>query len=601
MESVAALVRQAAHDFAARPVIWRKGPDKKLVPETYAELLPKVETVAAALIEAGVERGECVVLLSENRPEWVYADLGILTCGAVTVPLYPSLPAEQVQPLIARVRARTVIVEDQTQLAKLDAQREALPSVARIYVLDAAKMPADHPLARPFSELVESGAACLAARRDEIEQRVAALTGDDLATIIFTSGTTGVPKGAELTHGNFVSNIEGTVPRIDIGPEDQLLVFLPLSHVFQRMVTYLGIHCGASCLFNDGLRHLLPDMLTMRPTVMIVVPRMMEMFRDRIVAAVRSKEGLHKLIAEWALQVGDQVARAYQVGREPRGWLRFQQRLAETQVFSAMREGLGLDRLRFMVSGGAALPVDVGRWFYGIGVRVVQGYGLTETSPVVSLNYTSRGRFRFECIGAPLDNLEVRLAPDGELLVRGPSIMRGYFEMPDETAEAIDAEGWFHTGDLAEQDPDRQLRITDRKKNIMVLANGKNVAPVAIESRLQESPLIARAMVVGDGQNTVSGLLVPDFEALYAALSAQGSAPERDADNAWVEGERAVKAVRAEMDRLQAVLAPFEQVRRFTLLRRDFSLEREEMTPTLKLRRKIIIEHFAAQVAAMAD
>jgi long-chain acyl-CoA synthetase len=505
-----------------------------------------------------------------------------------------------VQPLVAQVRARQAIVEDAGQLAKLDAVRADLPCLERVWVIDDSKLPADHDIARPWSELLAAGREGLEAARPELEARVAALGRADLATIIFTSGTTGVPKGVMLTHGNFLANIEGLYGRIVIEQNDSLLIFLPQSHVFQRTVTYLGLDGGASCLFNESLRHLFSDLLLLRPTVMCVVPRLVETMRDRVLQNIAAKPGLHGFIAKWAMGVGDQLAAAYAAGRRPGAWLRLQRKLADQRVFSVIREQLGLDHINFMVSGGAALSPVVGRWFYGIGIKLFQGYGLTETSPVVAA-HCSAGDYRFETIGPPINGVEVSLGPDGELLTRGDSNMKGYFEMPEETAAAIDAEGWFHTGDLAEIDPDGQLRITGRKKEIMVLANGKNVAPAPIEARLAESPLIDRVMVIGDGQNVVTALVVPSYDALHQHLEAGGGAPERDQANAWVACEAAASAVRAEIDRLQTILAPFEQVRRFRLLPRDFSLEHEEMTPTMKIRRPIIMARYAELVAEMAQ
>ena len=345
---------------------------------------------------------------------------------------------------------------------------------------------------------------------------------------------------------------------------------------------------------------MLGDMVALRPTIMIMVPRMLEMIRDKVTSGARDKEGLAGVIAGWAMALAPQIGLRYQQGKPLGAWMSLQQNLADQRVYSAVREQLGLDQMRFTVSGGAALPVEVSRWFHGVGLRVIQGYGLTETSPVVSVN-GSEGRYRFETIGQPIDLAEVQVAADGELLTRGPCVMAGYFEMPEETAEAIDADGWFHTGDLAEQDADGHIRIIGRKKEIMVLASGKNVAPVPIESCLAESPLIERCVVLADGQHVVSALVVPVFDALWAAVSAQTEGLERDEQNGWVTCEAATLAVRAEIDRLSDGLAPFERVRRFRLLTRDFTLEHEEVTPTLKLRRPVIAEHFADLIREMAE
>lgn len=598
VQSIPELIRAAVAEHADRPCLLTR---TKTGIETspYRAFGEQMEAAAAGLYAAGIEPGERVVLVSENRPEWVTADLGILCNGAVTVPLYPSLPSAQVEPLVQRVRARVAIVEDAAQLAKFDEVRERLPQLERIYVFDSDKVPTDHPLARPWSELMSEGVARRAELADALAGRAAALGPDDLATIIFTSGTTGVPKGAMLTHGNLVSNVFAAQERIDLQAGETMVTFLPLSHVFQRLVTYLGLHIGGAALYNRNLRSLLPDILAVRPSLMIVVPRFLEMVRDRVTDGIRAKRGVAGLIARWAMDVAKQWARCYAEDRTPSAWLRWQYRWADQRVFSAIREQIGLDRLRYAVSGGAALSPAVGAWYYGIGLTVLQGYGLTETSPVVAVN-DPHGRFRFDTIGPPIADVEVRIADDGELLVRGPNVMRGYFEMPAETAEAIDPDGWFHTGDIGEYTPEGHLRITDRKKNIMVLANGKKVAPVPYEAMLQESPLIDRVMLIGDHQSVVTALIVPAFENLRQALLAAGeSVPEGD-DHSWVASPTAAKLVQAEIERLSSGLASFERVRKFRLLERDFTLEQGELTPSLKIRREVIREHFADHIREMA-
>jgi long-chain acyl-CoA synthetase len=561
MTSLAELIRTAAAEHGSRPVILRKGEGRTLVPESYAEMGEQVATVAAGLVAAGVAPGENIVLVSEDRPEWVYADGGVLSAGAVTVPLYPSLPAEQVQPLVARVRARIAIVEDAAQLAKLDRMRAELPLLERIYVFEAGDVPADHPLAVPWSALVAEGRERRAEVQPEVDRRVAALGLDSPATIIFTSGTTGVPKGAVLTHGNLLANVEAAQPRIRLRHDDTTVTFLPLSHVFMRMVIFLGIRQGAATLFTEGLRHLGDELRLVRPTMLMVVPRMLELLRDRIRQGLKAKTGLEAKGAEWAMGVADAWSRAYVEDREPGLVLSGEHAVAEAKVFKAIREQLGFDRLRAAVSGGAALPPEVGRWFYGIGVTVLQGYGLTETAPAIACNDPD-GPIRFDSIGPPLPGIEVRIAPDGELLTRGPCVMQGYYEMPEETAEAIDAEGWFHTGDLAEWNDVGHLRITDRKKNILVLANGKKVAPTPIEGKLAESPLIDQVMLVGDGQDVVTALIVPACDALRQAMVAAGGAVPDGDDPNWLSSPAAERPIRAELDRLSDGLATFERPRR---------------------------------------
>lgn len=596
MNSLPELFREAVAEHAERPcVLLKEGGE--VVSHSYAELGEQLTEAACGLLSAGVAAGERVVILSENRPEWVVADGAILSCGAVTVPLYPTLPAEQVAPLIQRVGARLVLCDDAAQLAKMDAQRAAMPSLERIVLFDAEDVPAGRDEVGSWADLTAAGRA----RADELggllAERGTALGPDSLATIIFTSGTTGIPKGAMLTHGNLCSNVLAAQRRIHLDHE-QFVTFLPLSHVFQRMVSYIGLRTGCCSLYNESLRALLGNLRLVRPTALIAVPRFLEMVRGQVLDGVRRKSGLAGTIAGWAMEVAEQVGRAYDQGRSPGGWLKLQQRLAERRVFSAIREQLGMDRLRIIVAGGAALPPELGRWYYGIGLKISQGYGLTETSPVVAV-HDPAGKVRFDTIGPPVEGIEVRLADDGELLTRGPHVMAGYYEMPAETAEVIDAEGWFRTGDIAAWTEDGQLKITDRKKNIMVLANGKNVAPAPIENKLLESPLIDQVLLIGDNQNVVTALVVPQYDLLAKALEQAGETAGERAD--MVASKTAEKLIRQEIAARSGDLAPFEMVRRFTLLPTPFTVEREEMTPTMKLRRKVILEHYAEAVREMAE
>lgn len=599
MKTLPDLLRHAVERHGERPaVLLKEGHD--LSPVSYTELAHQVQQAACGLLTLATAPGECVVLLSENRPEWAVADLAILHCGAVNVPIFPTLPAEQVAPLIQRVGARLAIVEDAGQLAKLEAKRDELPRLEQILVFDMKKVPDDHPLAVSWESVVAAGAERSAELAPRVAERSAAVTEEDLATIIFTSGTTGVPKGVMLTHRNFVTNVVSTDEKLHIVPDDTLLSFLPLSHSFQRVVGYLGLYVGASTLYNESLRMLMPNLKLLQPTVLIAVPRMLAMMRERVKDGIAEKPGLAGLIARWALKVADRYSAEYVAGRDPSGLLKWQHQFCDRKVFAPLREMLGLSRCRFGVSGGAALPPELGRWLLGIGIKIAQGYGLTETSPVVSLIEPDR-RLRFDSIGLPIPGVEWKVADDGELLVRGPNVMRGYYEMPEDTAAVIDAEGWFHTGDLAEELGDNFMRITGRKKDIMVLANGKNVAPLPIETALCESPLIDRVMLVGDDADVVGALIVPAYEALAKKLQAAGVTIADVNDRSWLEQREAERAIRAEIDRLTPHLASFEKVRRFKLLREEFSPERGELSLKMDLRRKQILANYAELVAELAE
>ncbi len=594
--SLPELVRHAVRVHASLPAVYQKQGDTT-VTTSYAQFGEEVAAAARGLLGLGIAPGDRVVILSENCAEWVIADVAILALGAATVPIYPTLPDNQVAPLIQRVRAKVVLCDDLTQLAKLDKIRAELPTVERILLFHGDRLPEGHPLARPWQEVVAQGRAATD-RQAEVEAREAAIGPDTLATIIFTSGTTGVPKGAMLTHGNLISNVLATMRRVDVRAGDRFVTFLPLSHVFMRMVCYLGMLAGAGSLYNESLRSLLPDLKVVRPTVLIVVPRFLELVRERVQQNLRSRQGLVRVIADWGVGVAERYSRAYTSERGPGGWLCLLHRLADARVCRRIRGQIGLGELRYMVSGGAALPPEVGRWFFALGLRVHQGYGLTETSPVIAVQDPSLP-VRFETIGPPIEDVEVRLADDGELLARGPNIMQGYFEMPEETAAVLDGEGWFSTGDLAVWAHDGHLQITGRKKDIMVLANGKNVAPAPIEQCLQSSPLISQVLLIGDEQNVVTALIVPNFDALKVELAKAGE--EAATPEAMAASRAAEKLIRAEISRVSGHLASFEMVRKFRLLPHEFSLERGEITPTLKLRRAQIIENYQALVRDMAE
>ncbi|HAZ63871.1 MAG TPA: hypothetical protein DCZ72_09735 [Armatimonadetes bacterium] len=593
--TIPGLLREAADKFASLPVLHSRGADGNLAPVTYDELRVLVDRVAAGLVAAGVQPGERVVLVSENRDEWLVADLAIQTAGAISVPLYPSLPAAQVRPLIQRVSARLVIVEDAKQLAKIDAIRAELPLVETIVVIEDGDAPADRKDVIAWAALRTSGDQHLV----EVEERYAGVQPDDVATIIFTSGTTGEPKGVMLTQSNLYLNVAAAQKRITLLPGDRMVVLLPLSHAFQRIVTYLALMAACGQYYNRTLRRLMADLHEVRPTIWIIVPRMADLMKQRVVGNVAESPGLKGKIARWALNLAPAIGAAQNNGGQLGGLLKLQQGIAEALVYSKIREQLGLDQLRFAVSGGAALAIATSRWFHGIGVNLVQGYGLTENTPVVSCNPES-GPVRYETIGPPVDGCEVRRSETGELLVRGPYVMAGYLDNPEATAEVIDEDGWLHTGDLVEIDPDGHIRIIGRSREIMVLASGKNVAPVAVEEQMEAQPLISRAVVFADGQNVVSALIVPEYEPLWAAVQAAAPSAERDAAGAWLESPAVRQVLDAEIAAANANLASYERVMRYTVLPRDFSLENEELTPTMKIRRTIIAEHFAAEVAAMA-
>jgi long-chain acyl-CoA synthetase len=423
----------------------------------------------------------------------------------------------------------------------------------------------------------------------EFHDRARSVQADDLATIIYTSGTTGEPKGVMLTHGNLMANIAGVRAVLDLGPEDVGLSFLPLCHAFERLVAYFYLVHGVSIVFAESFNTIARDLQMVRPTVTTGVPRVFEKLHDRVIAKGLEASGLKRRIFQRAVQLASVRGRLLESGRPLSPWLRLQAAVADRLVYRRVREVMG-GRLRFAVSGGAPLRPEIGRFFFGVGIPLIEGYGLTETAPVLTV--MPLDAIRFGTVGRPLPNVELRIADDGEVLARGPNVMVGYFGRPDETAQVL-RDGWFHTGDVGSVDEDGYLRITDRKKELIVTSGGKNIAPQPIEGALRAHPLIAEAVVIGEQRAFLALLIVPDLAAL------QGRFPDaRDA--ASLQGRQEITAAFQEaVDAINARLAQFERIRRFALLPREFSIEAGELTPTLKVKRRVVEERYRDQIEGL--
>jgi len=561
-------------------------------PLTYGEYLQRVIHFSAGLEATGVSFGDRVLLLSENRPEWVIADYALLSLGAIVVPVYPTLPAGQIEYLARDSGARVIIVSDEKQYAKAVEVSKAVPHLETIVCMDAPTDLASNAVT--FGDIERRGAE-QPDTEARFHQRIAQIPPDHIATFIYTSGTTGEPKGAMLSHYNLLSNVEACLRIIEAGPEDVFLSFLPLSHVFERMGGHFAaVACGATVYYCETLFTIARDMQIAKPTIMLAVPRLFDSIRDRILENVTKQPPLRRRIFHWAYRNATKAAQAVRGERRWTPWLRFKHRIADKLVLHKIRDLTG-GRLRFFVSGGAALGRHNAEFFHAFGILILEGYGLTETSPVVSVNRPDD--YRFGTVGKPIPGVEVRIADDGEILVRGPNVMQGYYQKPAETAAVIDEEGWFHTGDLGSIDADGFLRITGRKKDIIVLANGKNVAPVPIEEQLKSSPYILEAVLFGDEQDVVTALVVPNFERTREWAKMQGLLVRSDTE--LVALPEVKQLIKQEIDRLTAHLAEFEKVRRFTLLDHPFSIETGELTPTLKVRRHFIKQRYAKELEAM--
>jgi long-chain acyl-CoA synthetase len=562
--------------------------EKQYRPITYTELGRRVYAFARALHELGVRKGDRVAILAENCPEWAITDWATLCLGAITVPIYPTLTAPQVGEILRDSEPKVLVVSDKKQRRKACEAVEGTglnPQMICIEPDSGSETPSFEQMLNQPGALTES----------ELRALVDASQPDDIITFIYTSGTTGEPKGAMLTHRNLISNIEAVLELIDWRPDDVFLSFLPLSHVFERMGGhFLPIYAGLTIAYAESLFTLANDMLEVKPTLMLGVPRFYASVMDRILASVRQMPPLRQKLFYRMLEVGKVYAQCWRVGRSAPLGVRLQHAVLDKLVAAKIRERVG-GRLRYFISGGAALPKEVAEFFHAFGILIIEGYGLTETSPVLTVNPPRAPRFG--SVGKPIRGVEIKIAEDGEILARGPNIMLGYYKKPEATAAAIDPDGWFHTGDVGRIDADGYLYITDRKKDILVLANGKNVAPQPIENMLKQSELVQEAVVYGDGMSAPVALIVPNIDALRAFAKQAGI--EADGD-ALLNHDAIQKRFRQELERVNRELADFQRLKGFRLISKPFSIETGELTPTLKVKRRVVAEKYAHLLQEMA-
>ena len=557
------------------------------------EFADGVGAVSTALRQIGVQPGDRVVILSTNRIEWAMADYAILHCGAVTVPVYPTLPAKAVRQILNDCEAMAAFVADEAQLQKLGS-RSDLPALHHAVVFDGGEYE-DTVNGRPVCSWREFETRGAAKHDPEAFARVwRALKPEETATLIYTSGTTGVPKGVMLSHQNIVSNVLSVLHRFPIGSADTCLSFLPLSHVLERMAgQFVMWHVGAGIAFAESIDTVPQNLLEVRPTVLVSVPRLYEKMYARVLDAVAESGVLRRKLFFWAQRIGSRRVQLEQTGARVPPLLRVQHALADKLVFARLRQRLG-GRMRFMISGGAPLSAGIAEFFHAAKLLVLEGYGLTETSPVTNVNPMDRPRIG--TVGPPIDGVQVRIADDGEIVVRGPNVMQGYFGMPKETEAAL-RDGWFHTGDMGRIDPDGYLVITDRLKDLIVTAGGKKVAPQPIEAQLKMSEFVSEAILVGDRRKYLTALIVPHFGQLQKqapALGLPATGPE-----ALAQAPACLELFTRLVGELNAQLAPYERIKRFRLLERELQLENGEITPTMKVKRSEVARIYAALIDSM--
>ncbi|HEX8747868.1 MAG TPA: long-chain fatty acid--CoA ligase [Pyrinomonadaceae bacterium] len=550
------------------------------------EFLTRIERVALGLVELGIKPGDRVGLLSENRPEWSIVDLAILSLGAVNVPIYTTQAVEQVSYILGDSGARLIFVSGKRVFKHARPGLDGLEQLERIIFFDEG---AHEGVERggALSELEELGRARAEREPEAFERRLASVGLDDLATIIYTSGTTGEPKGVMLSHNNFVSNVLSIAGSLPIYTSDVALSVLPLSHIFERAVFYVFCYTGVSVHYSASFDQVGEHLREVRPTIMTAVPRLFEKVYHKIVKRGTSAKGWKRKVFEDAMQTGLRYAELKDKRQRVPLSLKFRQTVADRLVFSKWREGVG-GRLRFFVSGGAPLSPTLSFSFMAAGIPVLQGYGMTETC-IVSANRPEDNQVG--SVGLVFPGLEVKIAEDGEIVVRGPNIMRGYYGKPEETAEVL-KDGWFATGDVGRMDERGHLYITDRKKDLFKLSNGKYVAPQLVESLIKQSELVSQVVVIGAGRKQPAALIVPDWEALKEAMQKNGSEPPKSHAE-LSRAPDAVKIVQREIIQLTAELADYERVRRVALLPEEFTIDGGELTPTLKVKRRIVDEKYS--------
>ncbi|MEO8197242.1 MAG: long-chain fatty acid--CoA ligase [Thermoanaerobaculia bacterium] len=550
------------------------------------ELVRQVRQIARALVESGVRPGDRVALMAENGPHWPAVDFATLCIGAALVPIYPTLLPEGAAYVARDSGSRVLFVQGRERLEGLLAVRHEMPAVERIVSIPAGAGPGDAVTGDAQEDGDAAGVETLeafmargaGADQPWIEQMAARARPEDLATLIYTSGTTGDPKGVMLTHDNLVSNAVTGCEVLGLDGSFTALSFLPLSHSFERLVDYCFFYKGITIAYAESVQTVAANLLEVKPHVFVAVPRVYEKVMARVFENATGAGGLKAKIFRWAMGVGRQ-ALPQRLAFAPAG---LKVKIADRLVFSKIRERLG-GRFVFAMSGGAPLGRDVAEFFWGAGIPIYEGYGLTETSPVISVN--ARGATRLGTVGRPMPRIEVRIAEDGEILSRGPNTMRGYYGKPEATAEAIDSEGWFHTGDIGHLDDGGFLVITDRKKELIVNAYGKNIAPAPIENALKASRWISQVVVIGDRRQYLAALIVPDFEVLAAWAAAEklgGTIAEQ------LQNPRLRAILQTEVEAVNEHLARYEQIRVWDAVPAEFTLEGGELTPTLKVKRRVI-------------
>jgi long-chain acyl-CoA synthetase len=568
---------------AGLPAAFRSKVDNAWIDVTHKQTAERVKAICLGLRELGINPGDKVGIVSENRPEWALSDYACLCARAADVPIYPTLTPKQTEYILNDSESVAVFCSTVAQVDKVFEVKNGLPGLKHIIAYDGG---AKRPGVMTLAELEDKGRAA-AAKYPDWKKDALASQPDDLATLIYTSGTTGEPKGVMLSHYNIWSNVQAVLQMIPIGGGDECLSMLPLSHSYERMVDYTLFQAGVIINYAESFDTVAANLQEVKPTVVLSVPRLYEKVYARVLENALSGSAVKRSIFFWAKRAGEQWATLALAGLPIPGGLAFKKKLADKLVFSKLRARTG-GRVRFFVSGAAPLSADIAKFFFSAGLPVIEGYGLTESSPVLTLNPLEQ--IKLGTVGRIIPGVELKIAADGEILARGPNIMQGYYKLPEATAETVDAEGWLHTGDIGELDSDGYLKITDRKKELIKTAGGKYIAPQPIEGKVKRSKFVANAVLYGDRRKFPIVLIVPNFDNLERwakerNLSYSSRAQLIEMPDVLAKVEREV------MDTLRD-LAKFETPKKVVLLENDFTIESGELTPTLKVKRRVVEKHY---------
>lgn len=550
--------------------------NSKWTPLSIQDFVAKSQHFSLGLMKLGINKGDRIAIISNNRTEWHLTDLAAQQIGVVNVPIYPNITEEDYTYILNDCGAKAVFVSTQELLTSIENIKSSVPELKHVYTYDEIAGKSN------YKEILALGKdgdeSSIKALKDAIKQ-------EELATLIYTSGTTGKPKGVMLSHKNLVSNVLASEERLPIGDNYRILSFLPLCHVFERMIDYLFIYKGISIYYAESIETIADNLKEVKPHLFATVPRLLEKVYDKIVAKGSDLSGIKKALFFWALELGLEFD-----PQEDKGWwYNFRLKIANKLIFSKWREALG-GNVVAIVSGGAALQARLARVFTSAQIPILEGYGLTETSPVIAVNSLLKGGTKIGTVGKPLANLDVKIADDGEIIVKGPSVMMGYYNLPDESKAVFDENGYFHTGDIGELVNGQYLKITDRKKEIFKTSGGKYIAPQVMENKFKESRFIEQIMVIGEGEKFAAAFIQPDFLFLKDWCDRKGLACNTNKD--MVSNERVIARIQQEVDSMNDNFSNYEKIKKFELLSEPLSIDSGELTPTLKLKRKNVLAKY---------